>query len=135
MSRHRCEEEGNSTTLYPKKLYGYNVVDLLIKPIALICLIWNLVTSPPGVPSPQRDYHRLRVVPHFSPGIPHARKGETCRLFSYGIIFTRARVSLALLSLRTNGGLLVVYVDTTYYDLLFTLTSNNFLPSQLPTIT
>ena len=33
----------------------------------------------------------------------------TCRLFSRGAIFTHARVSLALLSLRTNGGLLVVY--------------------------
>ena len=33
-----------------------------------------------------------------------------CRLFSRGVIFTRARVSLALLSLRKNGGLLVVYV-------------------------
>ena len=32
----------------------------------------------------------------------------TCRLFSRGVIFTRARVSLALLSLRKNGGLLVV---------------------------
>ena len=31
-----------------------------------------------------------------------------CRLFSRGVIFTRARVSLALLSLRKNGGLLVV---------------------------
>ena len=31
------------------------------------------------------------------------------RLFSRGVIFTRARVSLALLSLRKNGGLLVVY--------------------------
>ena len=30
----------------------------------------------------------------------------TCRLFSRGVIFTRARVSLALLSLRKNGGLL-----------------------------
>ena len=28
--------------------------------------------------------------------------------FSRGVIFTRARVSLALLSLKTNGGLLVV---------------------------
>ena len=28
---------------------------------------------------------------------------------SPGVIFTRARVSLALLSLRKNGGLLVVY--------------------------
>ena len=32
-----------------------------------------------------------------------------CRLFSRGVIFTRARVLLALLSLRKNGGLLVVY--------------------------
>ena len=32
-----------------------------------------------------------------------------CRLFSRGMIFTHARVSLALLSLRKNGGLLVVY--------------------------
>ena len=31
-----------------------------------------------------------------------------CRLFSRGVIFTRARVSLAPLSLRKNGGLLVV---------------------------
>ena len=57
-------------------------------------------------------YIRLRVVPHFSSGIveqakresawksPHARKGDT-----RGVIFTRARVSLALLSLRKNGGL------------------------------
>ena len=35
---------------------------------------------------------------------------ENCRLFSRGMIFTRARVSLALLSRRKNGGLLVVYV-------------------------
>ena len=59
-----------------KKLYGYNVVDLLIKPIALICLIWNLVTSPPGRPSRQRDYHRLLVVPHFSSGIVERTKRE-----------------------------------------------------------
>ena len=32
-----------------------------------------------------------------------------CRLFSRGVIFTRARVSLALLPLRKNGRLLVVY--------------------------
>ena len=31
-----------------------------------------------------------------------------CRLSSRGVIFTRARDSLALLSLRKNGGLLVV---------------------------
>ena len=44
------------------------------------------------------------------------RRGEkkislpaACRLFARGVIFTPARVSLALLSLRKNGGLLVVY--------------------------
>ena len=36
---------------------------------------------------------------------------SACRHFSRGVIFTRARVSLALLSLRKNGGLLVVYVS------------------------
>ena len=75
---------------------------------------------------------RLRVVPHFSSGIverskrepawksSHARTGDTRRgerkislspprvAFSR-VIFTRARVSLSLLSLRKNGGLLVVY--------------------------
>ena len=73
---------------------------------------------------------RLRVVPHFSSGIverakserawksPHARKCDTRpaarRLFSRGMIFTRARVSLALLSLRENGGLLVVYIPCSF---------------------
>ena len=88
---------------------------------------------------------RLRVVPHFSSGIvqrakrerawksPLARKGDTrqgasffslpaaCRLFSRGVIFTRARVSLALLSLRKNGGLLVVYFKCIFYPCLILL--------------
>ena len=34
---------------------------------------------------------------------------SACRLFSRGVIFTRTHVSLALVSLRKNGGLLVVY--------------------------
>ena len=52
---------------------------------------------------------RLRVVPYFSSGIvERAKRERTCRLFSRGVIFTRARVSLALPSLRKNGGLLVV---------------------------
>ena len=38
----------------------------------------------------------------------HAREGDTRVAFSR-VFFTRARVSLALLSLRENGGLLVVY--------------------------
>ena len=63
---------------------------------------------------------RLRVVAHFSSGIvgrakrerawksPHARKGPW-RLFSRGLFFTRALASLALLLLRKNGRLLIVY--------------------------
>ena len=75
-------------------------------------------------------FSRLRVVPHFSSGTveqakrerawkpSHARKArrggercltDACHLFSRGAIFTRARVSLALLSLRKNGGLLEVH--------------------------
>ena len=41
--------------------------------------------------------------------VPHARKGPRVAFFSRGVIFTRAAVSLALLSLRKNGGPLVVY--------------------------
>ena len=76
--------------------------------------------------------NRLRVVPHFSSGIVErakrkrawksalARKGDTRREegkivsprrvspFLAWVIFTRDRVSLALLSLRKNGGILVV---------------------------
>ena len=54
---------------------------------------------------------RLRAVPHFPSGIVERAKRERawkCRLFSRGVIFTRARVSLAVLSLRKNGGLLIV---------------------------
>ena len=39
----------------------------------------------------------------------HVPLPAACRLFSRGVIFPRARVSLALLSLRKNKGLLVVY--------------------------
>ena len=42
-----------------------------------------------------------------------------CRLFSPGMIFTCARVSFALLSLRKNGGLLVVSVLGPNLCLLF----------------
>ena len=58
---------------------------------------------------------RLRVVPHFSSGIVEQahvkitpREKRRHAFFSRGAIFTRARVSLALLFLRKNGGLLVV---------------------------
>ena len=38
----------------------------------------------------------------------HIFSDRACRLFSRGVIFTRARVSLGVLSLRKNGGLLAV---------------------------
>ena len=47
----------------------------------------------------------LSVVPHFSLSPPR-------HLFFDGLIFMRARLLLALLSLRKNGGLLVVYANT-----------------------
>ena len=40
-----------------------------------------------------------------------------CRLFSRGVIFMPTRVSLALLSLRKNGGLVVVYAYDSKKDL------------------
>ena len=46
---------------------------------------------------------RVKITPR------EKRRHAACRLFSRGVIFTRARVSLALLSPRKNGGLLVVY--------------------------
>ena len=80
-------------------------------------------------------FSRLRVVPHSSSGTVEqakrarawkstqrekaTRDGEREKFFffphrvsafSRGVIFTHARVSLSLLSLRKNGGLLVVYV-------------------------
>ena len=42
----------------------------------------------------------------------HARKAMRCRERD-GVIFTYARVLLALLSLRKNGGVLVLYLFTT----------------------
>ena len=71
---------------------------------------------------------KLQVVAHLSSGIverakreracklPHAKKDDTpllsphrVSLHSRGVIFTSACVSAAVLSLRKNGGLLVVY--------------------------
>ena len=78
----------------------------------------NKITVFPPFPmrpsSKRQTLSRLRVVPHFFSGIVRRAKRErtllptACRLFSRGVIFTRACVSLALLSLRKNGGLLVV---------------------------
>ena len=41
-------------------------------------------------------------------GIENVLIKNSCRLFSRGMIFTRTRVSLVLLSLRENGGPLAV---------------------------
>ena len=67
---------------------------------------------------------RLRVVPHFSSGVverakrerawksPDARQSPPRVAFPRVGWFSRARVSFALLSLRKNEGLLIVYVDS-----------------------
>ena len=103
------------------------MVKFIIKSIRVFGVVRRFISGALqtfGLPTPLRDRLRLRVVPHFSSGIverakrerewksSHAKKGSppaACRLFSRGVIFTRARVLLALLSLRKNGGLLVVY--------------------------
>ena len=51
---------------------------------------------------------RLRIVPHFSSGIVEPAKRERA--------CSRSRVSLALLSLRTSEGLLVVYAQPFSYN-------------------
>ena len=49
--------------------------------------------------------------PVMAPGITNQNCTSSPPLpFSRGVIFTRAHVSLALPSLRKNGGLLVVYI-------------------------
>ena len=75
---------------------------------------------------------KLRVVPHFSSGIvEQAKRERACRVFSREVIFTRARVSLALLSLRKNGGLLVVYIRIPKMT-LFWFQSNSIIMEQVP---
>ena len=67
-----------------------------------------MANYPPRIP----DFGSLRVTPREKRRHTAGRE-EKCpaasRLFSRGVIFTRARISLALLFLRKNGGLLVVY--------------------------
>ena len=58
-----------------------------------------------------RQSEAQRKLPNVSKrgkGVSRERRHAACCLFSRGVIFTPARVSLALLSLRKNGGLLVV---------------------------
>ena len=64
---------------------------------------------------------RLRVVPHFSSGIVERAKRERVWKSPHarGVIFTWARVSHALLSLRKNGRLLVVYSKAREKEILF----------------
>ena len=57
---------------------------------------------------------RVKITPREKRRHAAGTEKNACRLFSRGAIFTRARVSLALLSLRKNGGLLVVYVFTAF---------------------
>ena len=97
-----------------------------IQLFSLMLIRWVLIYPGESALSNQFD-NRLRVVPH---SVPHRsicfwfhrdskasetrtrekitsrekRRHAACRLFSRGVIFTRARVSLALLSLREKWG-------------------------------
>ena len=52
-----------------------------------------------------------------------------CCLFLRGVIFTSARISLALLSLRKNGGLLVVYPVNMAFNTKCDMAFQEWLPS------
>ena len=56
--------------------------------------------TPKSVGREESKAWALSVLPHFSPP-----------LFLHGVIFTHTHVSLALLSLRKNGGLHIVYLS------------------------
>ena len=57
--------------------------------------------------------------------VDYLRKARRSRLLSRGVIFTRASVSLALLSLRT-GGLLVVYLESKWHTTFRVVSVENF---------
>ena len=65
------------------------------------CTRQNHLYSPKVLKRLQR--RQVKITPR------EKRRQAPCHLFSRGVIFTRALVQLALLSLRKNGGLLVVY--------------------------
>ena len=75
-----------------------------------VVLFFYTSSSPPFVLRDSRGSEtraRVKITPREK---GETRWGAACRLFSRGVIFTRARVSLPLLSVRTNGGLPVVYL-------------------------
>ena len=75
-----------------------------------VVLFLQSTSSPPLVLTDSRESEtraRVKITPREK---GETRWGAACRLFSRGAIFKRARVSLALLSLRTNGELPVVYL-------------------------
>ena len=93
------EEDGNTTGRWYKSNYLSAVIH------------YPYSTSiPPFYPFFLRDSRasetraRVKITPR------EKSRHAACRLFSIGVIFTRARVSLALLSLRKNGGLLIAYI-------------------------
>ena len=87
---------------------------------------------PPATMSMTPIYFRLRVLP-WAFVLRDSRASETRARVKitphekrHGVIFTRARVSLGLLSLRTNGGLLVAYV---YFHIVI---KRKIQPKELP---
>ena len=93
------EEDGNTTGRWYKSNY-----------LSAVIHYPYTTSSPPFYPFFLRDSRasetraRVKITPR------EKRRHAACRLFSRGVIFTPTRVSLALLSLRKNGGLLVAYI-------------------------
>ena len=80
-------------------------ISYLLRMVTL--LLQALATKDTNSPSRRCLQFRLRVVLHFSSGIVERAKRERAITACVGL-FSRA---LALLSLRKNGGLLVVYLQ------------------------
>ena len=68
--------------------------------------------TPPSLSKIEQRYARSPKVFYPPDGVSPFSRGVTC---------TRACVSLALLSLRKNGGLLIVYLSPELYDTKFCL--------------
>ena len=93
------EEDGNTTGRWYKSNY-----------LSAVIHYPYTTSSPPFYPFVLRDSRASETLARVKITPREKRRHAACRLFSIGVIFTRACVSLALLSLRKNGGLLVAYI-------------------------
>ena len=93
------EEDGNTTGRWYKSNY-----------LSAVIHYPYTTSSPPFYPFVLRESRASETLARVKITPREKRRHAACRLFSIGVIFTRACVSLALLSLRKNGGLLVAYI-------------------------